>query len=328
MPDLHDDHLPITTDLVRRLVERSFPEHAGLTITPLNVSGSTNALYRLGDDFLVRLPRQPGGSASIDKEARWLPFVAPHLTVPVPEVVGVGDPAHGYPERWSVTRWLDGRTPTVPWDPADGSPAALAEDLARTVRELRAIPVPADVADDPDLQWYRGGLLRDVDAEFREALAGCREIPELGLDLGRALEVWEEALAVELRWLRGSSQSSSAPQPASGAPQPAWCWFHGDLFAENLLVRDGRLAAVLDAGGLAIGDPTIDLVAGFEVLDAAGLRIYRNALEVSDDEWTRAKGWALFVAIVTFPYYWETMPTRCAHRRVMAQAVLTEPRLP
>lgn len=315
MTELHDDHLPIDTDLVGRLVERSFPEYADLTITPFEASGSTNALYRLGQDFLVRLPRRPGGSASIDKEARWLPFVAEHLSTPVPEVVGVGDPAFGYPERWSITRWLDGRTPDAPWDAARGSSAAFADDLARTVRELRAIPIPADVVDDPDLRWYRGGPLSEVDEDFLRALEACHDVPGLGLDLGRALEVWEEALGVEREWFRGSSQSSSTPQPSIS-------WLHGDLFAENLLERDGRLAAVLDAGGLAIGDPTIDLVAGFEVLDADGLRAYRDALEVSDDDWTRAKGWALFIAIITFPYYWQSMPTRCAHRRVMAQAVL------
>lgn len=312
---LHDDHLPLDTELVGRLVERSFPEYADLTITPFEASGSTNALYRLGADLLVRLPRRPGGSASIDKEARWLPFVAEHLTTPVPEVVGVGEPAFGYPERWSITRWIDGRTPDAPWDPAHGSSDAFADDLARTVRELRDIPIPADVVDDPDLRWYRGGLLADVDEDFIRAWEACHEVPGLGLDLGRALEVWEEALAVERR-SEASAADGLAPQ------RPEMSWFHGDLFAENLLVRDGRLAAVLDAGGLAIGDPTIDLVAGFEVLDADGLRTYRDALEVSDDEWTRAKGWALHIAIITFPYYWQSMPTRCAHRRVMAEAVL------
>lgn len=307
MTALHDDQLPIDTDLVRRLVERSFPEYAGLTITPLGASGSTNALYRLGKDLLVRLPRQPGGSASIDKEARWLPFVAPHLTTPVPEVLGVGEPALGYPERWAITRWVEGSTPHVPWTAErDSTPFAL--DLARTVRELRAIPVPPEAIGDPGLQWYRGGPLADGDADFRQALAECSEIPGLGLDPGHVQEVWEAALAAD---------DLARRRPLVG-------WYHGDLFAENLLVADDRLGAVLDAGGLGVGDPTIDLVAGFEVLDADGLRAYREALEVSDAEWARAQGWALFVAVVTFPYYWRTMPIRCAHRRVLARAALGE----
>jgi len=304
--DLHDDELPIDADLVRRLLRASFPEVADRPLRSLDASGSTNALYRLGDDLLVRLPRQPGGSESIDKEARWLPFVGPHLSVPVPKVLGVGAPDHGYPERWALTRWLDGRTPTVPWDPVDGSSAPLAADLVRTVRELRAIPVPDGAADDPGLQWYRGGPLADLDEEFREALLACRDIPDVDLDLDRADEVWANALAAE---------TDTPGSPAAG-------WYHGDLFAENLLVRDGRLSAVLDAGGLAVGDPTIDLVAGFEVLDPEGLRAYRDALDVTDAEWARARGWALFVAIITYPYYWRTMPTRCAHRQVMAMAAI------
>lgn len=103
MITLHDDELPVDISLVRRLVARSLPEQASLRFEPLTASGSSNVLFRLGDDLLVRLPRQPGGSVTIEKEARWLPMIADGVTVAVPEVVVVGVPGFGYPEKWLVT---------------------------------------------------------------------------------------------------------------------------------------------------------------------------------------------------------------------------------
>ncbi len=95
MITLHDDELPVDISLVRRLVARSLPEQASLRFEPLTASGSSNVLFRLGDDLLVRLPRQPGGSVTIEKEARWLPMIADGVTA--------GVPGFGYPEKWLVT---------------------------------------------------------------------------------------------------------------------------------------------------------------------------------------------------------------------------------
>jgi aminoglycoside phosphotransferase (APT) family kinase protein len=304
---LHDDELAVDADLVRRLVARSLPAYAGMPVEPLDSSGSTNALFRLGDDLLVRLPRQPGGSTTIEKEARWLPTLAPHLTVAVPEVVTLGSPGLGYPEQWAVTRWIHGCVPSVPYDPSGGPSGRLALDLALLVSELGRVEVPSEGAEDPELRWYRAGRLADLDGTYREALGACEEIPDLGLDLGRALRIWERAIAAE-----------------EGAPPATASWVHADLLAENLLVRDGALAAVLDFGALCVGDPTVDLVVAWEVLDAEGRGTFRRALNVDDATWERARGWALFIAVITFPYYWRTMPARCASRRAMAAAVLAE----
>ncbi len=101
-------------------------------------------------------------------------------------------------------------------------------------------------------------------------------------------------------------------------------WFHGDLNAENLLVRKGRLAAVLDFGGLAVGDPTIDLLPAWEVLDAPARAVFRDATGVDEATWLRGRGWALALAVMTFPYYWGTMPQRCASRLAMARSVLAD----
>ncbi len=310
---LHEDELSIDVDLVRALVDRALPEYASLPLTRLDSSGSTNALFRLGDELVARLPRQPGGSATIDKEARWLPQIAPWLPVPVPQVVAVGEPDLGYPERWSIVTWLAGDIPTVVDPTSDDDPGEtatrrlLAQELAAVVTAMRAVQVPPEGLADPELRWYRGEPLNTMDDPSRRAIETCRGIAGLDLDLDAALRVWEQAMALP------SAGQIAIPR-----------WYHGDLLAENLLVRDGRLAAVLDFGGLSVGDPTIDLVVAWELLDTSSRDAFRQAVGVDDESWLRGRAWALAVALMTFPYYWRTMPDRCASRLAMARSVLAD----
>ncbi|MDX6357730.1 MAG: hypothetical protein QOH37_784, partial [Nocardioidaceae bacterium] len=291
---LHDDELPIDERLVRSLLGTLPTSYDALPLRRLDSSGSSNTLFRLGDDLLVRLPRQPGGTATIEKEQRWLSYVAPALPVAVPQVVAVGEPGFGYPERWSVVRWLEGE-PATP--PVRGEPPRhdLARDLAAVVAGLRETDVPASATRDPDLRWYRGEPLAAMDASTRASLAACREIDRLDLDLGACTEVWDDAML-----LPGVAQAG-----ATG-------WYHGDLVAENLLVRVGRLAAVLDFGGLSVGDRTVDLVVAWELLDPDARATFRDLVGVDEATWLRGRAWALALALMTFPYYWTSMPARCA----------------
>lgn len=307
---LHHDEFPIGIDAVRRLVSTQFPRYAALPLRESSATGSTNRLFRLGADLLVRLPRQPGGGASIDKERRWLPEMKRRLPVPVPEIVAVGQPADGFPERWSIVRWLEGEHPRVypPEQRPSGAVAeALAEDLAAVILALRGGAIAAADAADPDLRWYRGRSLAEFDGYTRRNLERCRAIAGLGLDLDAALAVWNRALKLP------GAQDVGADR-----------WFHGDLVAENLLLRHGRLAAVLDFGCLSIGDPTVDLHGAWEVLDAPARTLFRNRLGVDDAEWLRGRAWALALALGTFTYYWSTLPGRCRSRLAMARAVLAD----
>ncbi|MGN6090142.1 MAG: phosphotransferase [Actinomycetales bacterium] len=306
---LHDDELPIDLDLVRALVADADPVWREVPLRPLAASGSTNALFRLGDELLVRLPRQPGGTETIEKEARWAPLLAATLPVQVPVIVHVGEPGHGYPERWSIVRWIDGATPT-PWSPngaAGGSRPALAAGLAAVLAGLRNAPVPPEARDDPTLRSYRAEPLEVMADQTRDDLEACRELPGLELDVDQALRVWDEVL---------EQQSDQAPDLA---------WVHGDLLAENLLEHNGDLAAVLDFGGLAVGDPSVDLIALWELFGSEDRTSVRRTLDVDDAPWARGRGWALAIAAMTFPYYWTTMPGRCAARLAMLRNVLLTP---
>ncbi len=303
---LHEDEIEIDLPLVRGLVDRALPDLAGHPLRRLASSGSSNVLYRLCDDLLVRLPRQPGGSETITKEARWLPYVAPALPVAVPTIVAVVEPDLGYPERWSVVRWLDGELGGAPAGPATAA-VGLARDLADVVSALGELAVPSDALADRALRWYRGEPPVAMDAAMRRYLVECRRLQALDLDLDACLRVWEAAV------VRAGTVEVVAPR-----------WLHGDLVAENLLLHEGGLAAVLDFGGLSVGDPTVDLVVGWDVLDPAAREVFRSALGVDDVTWERGRAWALAIAVMTFSYYWHTMPDRCAARLTMARAVLAD----
>jgi aminoglycoside phosphotransferase (APT) family kinase protein len=146
-----------------------------------------------------------------------------------------------------------------------------------------------------------------MDDATRGNLAACRDISGLDLDLDAALRVWEEAMAL--------------PETGSGS-EPRW--YHGDLMAENLLVRGDRLAAVLDFGVLAVGDPTVDLIVAWEVLDPAARDVFRRAVGADETSWLRGRAWAVSLALMTFPYYWSTMPDRCASRLAVVRSVLAD----
>jgi aminoglycoside phosphotransferase (APT) family kinase protein len=311
---LHDDEIPIDAGLVRALVDRADPRYRDLAVRQLDSSGSSNALFRLGDDLLVRLPRQPGESTTIAKEARWLPLLAPSLPAKVPEVVGVFEPDLGYPERWSVVRWIDGEHPEVvtPETPADPRRGALAADLAKFASALSQAEVPAQAVSDPSLRWYRGEPLAEIDSVTRRNLKRCRSLDDFGFDVAAAEQLWDEALR-----LPGAND------------RPAPRWYHGDLAAENLLMRTGpdrpdpRLAAVLDFGGLAIGDPAVDLIVAWEVLDPPAREIFRSQLAVDDATWLRGRAWALCITLMIW-YYWTTMPQRRASRIAIGRNVLAD----
>lgn len=262
----------IDAGLVRRLVAGQFPRWAGLPVTPVEVDGWDNRTYRLGDDLTVRLPTGAGYAPAVEKEHTWLPVLAPSLPVPVPESPALGVPGEGYPFHWSVRRWLDGRTAS-PDRIGDvvGFAVAIA-DFLRALRRIDATDGPAAGAH----SFHRGASPGHYDDGTRRALAA------LGgrIDVERAAAVWDDALR--------------APQ-WSGPP----VWFHGDIASGNLLVDGGKLAAVIDFGTCGVGDPACDLVIAWTMFSGESRRVFREAVGSDDATWARARGWALWKALIT-----------------------------
>ncbi len=134
---MHADEVDVDGSLVRRLLAAQMPDLADRRLTVVEPWGTDNAIWRLGHDLVLRLPRIHWAATQPDLEARVLPRLSPHLPVALPEPVAVGEPGEGYPYRWAVHRWLPGEAATVA---SMGDPLVFARDLARVVQALHAVP--------------------------------------------------------------------------------------------------------------------------------------------------------------------------------------------
>jgi aminoglycoside phosphotransferase (APT) family kinase protein len=259
----------ITAELVSALVREQFPRWSDLAVTRVEPGGWDNRTFRLGDDKLARLPSRARYVAQVEKEQRWLPVLAPLLPLPIPSPLVMGRPGNGYPWPWSVYRWLDGERaiPKASVDMRD-----VAQDLADFLHALYSV----DARDGPPAgahNFFRGGPLATYDGEVREALCllGKR------IDTAAARAAWESALG------------STWERPG--------VWIHGDVAADNLLLRNGRLAAVIDFGSSGVGDPACDLTIAWTLFHGAARDAFRSAVSVDDATWARARGWALWKAL-------------------------------
>lgn len=268
---MHADEADIDTRLVRRLLAAQFPEWAHLAVEPVASSGTVNAIYRLGDDMAVRLPRIEGGVADVERELRHLPRLAPSLPVAIPAPLGKGEPGDGHPWPWYVYRWLDGENPV---NGAIGELGLFADDLAAFVTALHRI----DPADAPPA--YRTGPFAPRDADTRDAIAQLHGI----IDTDAATAAWDAALRAP-RW--------------DGPLR----WVHADLQPGNLLTAGGRLSAVIDFGCMGLGEPAVDLIPAWSLMDGEARQRFRAALGVDDAAWERGRGWALSIALIELPYY-------------------------
>jgi aminoglycoside phosphotransferase (APT) family kinase protein len=296
-PRLHDDEVPIDARLARRLLMAQLPRYADLPVERVPSGGTENAVFRLGADLALRMPLTPGAVGGLLKEVRWLPVVAPHLTLAVPEVVATGDPGEGYPFPWAVVRWLAGEDALV------GNIDSL-HDMARTlggfVAELQAI----DMTDAPppgSEGFVRGGPLVARDAAFRTALARCDDL----FDVERVAQIWDDALAAP-DW--------------DGAP----VWLHADLMPSNLLLRDGRLVGVLDFGAMATGDPAYDVTPAWSLFETDHRQAFREIVGADDATWRRARGLVASGSTLAFPYYLHTNPSMVAMARRGIREVLAD----
>ena len=267
---MHADELAIDAGLVRRLVDAQFPAWRRLPIRVVPSWGTDNALYRLGEELVVRLPRREQNVAGLERELEWLPKLAPSLPVAVSEPVARGAPGEEYPWPWAVYRWLQGET--LPFEVV-GASDDVARDLVAFVSALRRVELDGPVG-------FRGVALRARDRATGSFLAAL----DRKIDTAPLRAIWAEALA--------------APEWA-GKPT----WTHGDLDLRNLLFDDGRLVAVLDFAGVGVGDPACDVASAWKVLDAERRDRFRGELDVDEATWARARGWVAHQIAGALSYY-------------------------
>ena len=295
MPRMHPDELDVDAPLVGCLLAAQFPHWADLPLAPVPSSGTDHALFRLGEEMVVRMPRIHWATAQAELERRWLPRLAPRLPLAVPEQLALGEPGEGYPWPWAVYRWLAGESAI---HAPIGESVQAAADLARFLLALRAIdPTGGPAAD--TASGGRGAPLAARDAVTRDAIARSRGL----VDTVAVTAAWDDALRA----------------PAYEGPP---VWIHGDLEPGNLLVRDGRLSAVIDFCCLCLGDPACDLIPAWSVFTGEARGIFRATLAVDDAAWARGKGWAISTALIALPYYVDTNPVMAAGARRKIAAVL------
>lgn len=275
---MHDDEFDTSVDLVRSLLAAQLPGWSDLPIRAVTSTGTSNAMYRLGEDMVVRLPLRPGSEKSLAKEHTWLPVLAPDLPVRIPVPLAAGAPTADYPMPWSVLAWVAGEDGII----ADFDREAAALDLARFIKALQAIdttgaPTPSAA------NLGRGVPLADRDRYTRESIAACAHV----VDAPALEQVWEQSL-----------QAPSWDRPA--------VWVHGDLASGNILFEHRRLSAVIDWSPCGIGDPAVDVMVAWEMFTGPSRRAFRAEVEVDDATWERARGWALSTAVGVLPYYEDT----------------------
>jgi aminoglycoside phosphotransferase (APT) family kinase protein len=286
----------IDVALVRRLVAAQFPQWADLPVTPVEFDGWDNRTFHLGNNMSVRLPSAQGYVAQVEKEHRWLPRLAPLLPLPIPTPLAMGVPGEGYPWPWSIYRWLDGEVATIRRI-ADLREFAVA--LAEFLTALQGIDPTGGPPPGPH-SFYRGGSLTVYDAETRRSIAAL----EGQIDTAAATAAWEAAL--HATW--------------QGPP----VWLHGDVAVGNLLVKEGRLSAVIDFGCSAVGDPACDLTIAWTLLSGQSREAFRAGVPVDGAAWARGRGWALWKALITLAEYMHTDALKAEEARRVIGEVLAE----
>jgi aminoglycoside phosphotransferase (APT) family kinase protein len=291
-----DGRAGIDAGLVRRLVATQFPQWRDLPVTPVEVDGWDNRTYRLGDEMTVRLPTHEAYSLAVEKEDRWLPILAPSLAVPIPGPLALGAPGQGYPFSWSIRRWLDGETASI--DRMDDLSvfACSVADFVLALQRIDATGGPPAGAH----SFYRGAPPAHYDDETRRSL----HVLDGSIDTVKASAVWDAALAAT--W--------------HGPP----VWFHGDIATGNLLIKDGRLAAVIDFGTSGVGDPACDLVIAWTLFFGDSREAFRRAVGQDRASWARARGWALWKALIGLAEDIDTDRERASKNRRLIDEILAD----
>jgi len=274
---MHEDEVLVDDGTVRALLKDQFPHWADRRLRRIADSGTDNAIYRLGDDLGIRLPRIRWAEAQIDKECRWLPKLAGDLPTAVPVPLAEGRPGSGYPFPWLVYPWLEGisldRVSLDGWN-------VIVDDVAEFVLALEHLPTAGGP---PPIR--RGTPM----AQYDEAvLWGISQLDGV-IDVDRARYVWQSALE-------------------AGDWQGDPVWIHGDLLPGNILVHRGRLSGIIDWSGAGVGDPACEAMLAWS-LPSDARRLYRRTLGFDDATWARARGWVVEQTVFYIPYYATTLPT-------------------
>ena len=169
--------------LVRRLLAAQFPHWADLSDRAGRVRGDGQRDLPARGRHGRATTAIHWATGQVDKEQRWLPWLAPHLPVPSPSRSRRGEPVRAIPGTGPCTAWLTGENPTVD---SHRRPDLLATDLAELIAALQRIdPTGRPAAG-------RGVPLARRDADTRTAIDALHGM----VDTDAVTAVWDAALRV------------------------------------------------------------------------------------------------------------------------------------
>ncbi|MCE6074851.1 aminoglycoside phosphotransferase family protein [Agrobacterium vitis] len=287
-----DDRLQISVEMVRQLIAGQFPKFSTLPIVPMMPGGWDNRSFRLGDGMIIRLPSADCYAAQVAKEQHFLPILAQCLPLPIPRAIAMGTPTGNYPFSWGIYGWIDGET-ALTSNIEDTS--SFAADLGAFLKTLHSLDGSEGPLAGPH-NFYRGGSLATYDSETRDAIDALA--PFIDASLEHFQEKWKPVFRPEMRNNAELATALWEEALASQWQRPP-VWLHGDVAPGNLLIRDGRLAAVIDFGCCGVGDPACDLAIAWTFLDGTASHVFENAVGHDMATWTRARGWALWKTLIT-----------------------------
>jgi len=262
----------INVKLVKQLINEQFPIWSHLEIKPVELSGNDNRTFHLGDHMSVRLPSAECYVPQVEKEHKWLPILANKLSLPISKPLAKGSPSNAYPWPWTINEWIDGESLNKE-NISDLSQFAI--DLGGFLKEFQSIDANGGPIAGKH-NFFRGGNLAVYDQETRDSIEQTKEI----FNKDFLTEIWETALSSKWEY------------------EPVWV--HGDIAPGNLLVKNGALCAVIDFGILGVGDPSCDAVMAWTFFDNDSRKVFKNSLNFDENTWNRARGWALWKALITF----------------------------
>ena len=258
----------IDEPLVKHLLSTQCPQWSSLPLQLVD-SGWDNTLYRLGEDFLVRMPRRKVAIPLLHKEQHWLPQIAPALPdffqLPVP--LWCGQATAIYPAPWSIVPWVSGQAADLE--------APKAEQILRLIEFLQALHQPAPST--APLNPHRGVPLVE---KSKLVAARLQSLRQQKVVISPKIEhIWAEALAAPV--------------------QENTYWLHGDLHPRNIIVRRGKITSIIDWGDLCAGDPATDLAILWMLVANSDTR--EQAMEhygMDSALLARARAWALYFGLV------------------------------
>jgi len=255
--------------LAHSLIIQQFPQYAALPVSDIEKQGHDNRTYRLGKELLIRMPTAHEYALKVPMEQELLPKLAPYLSISIPTPIKIGAPSKEYPYPFSIYKWLAGASLNLTTLNSTEL-KQLAIDLSKFLTQLQAIELKGPAPGQHN--WWRGDHVSVYDQGARKQIIELNGL----IDKTKAIDLWEKACAT------------------------AWekppVWVNCDLVLGNMLIQNGRLSAIIDFGGAAVGDPACDLVIAWTYLSGESRKIFIKGLSLDENTWLRARAWALWKA--------------------------------